>query len=72
MMNEQLEGFLLQIPNLVDQTPSALIDYFIYFMTVMENKDAVTSIDVKQCFKLSRLQEYSNIASYLSRHSKKN
>jgi hypothetical protein len=71
MMNEQLEGFLLQIPNLGDQTPSTLIDYFIYYMTVIGKKEAVASIDVKQCFKLSRLQEYSNIASYLSRHSKK-
>jgi hypothetical protein len=71
MMYEQLEGFLIQIPNLGDQTPSSLIDYFLYFLTVIEKKRAATPAEVKLCFELSRLQKYSNIASYLSRYSKK-
>jgi len=70
-MKEQLESFLLQVPDLSDQTSSALIDYFVYFITVILEEDDATPAGVERCFELSRLQKYSNISSYLSRNSKR-
>ena len=70
-MDEKLESFLLQMPDLSQQTASALIEYFVYFLTVIENDDAATPASVERCFELCRLQKYSNTSSYLSRHSKK-
>jgi hypothetical protein len=70
-MKERLEAFLLQIPNLADQASSTLIDYFVYFLTVIEKEEVATSSGVDRCFDLARIQKYSNIASYLLRNSKK-
>lgn len=70
-MNEQLEGFLLQIPDFGNKKLSILIDYFLYFLTVIENKTKATPAEIELCFDQIHLQKYSNIASYLSRHSKR-
>jgi len=70
-MFDRLDSFVLQIPNLAEQTPAALIDYFVYFLSVIEKKEAVSPADVEKCFEHTRLQKYSNISSYLSRLSKK-
>lgn len=69
-MNEKLESFLLQVPDVGNQSPANLIDYFVYYLTVIENNNAVQSADVEACFNLSRLKKYSNIPAYLSRNSK--
>ena len=69
-MNEKLDNFLLQVPDLDTQTPASLIDYFVYYLTVIESKDAVQASDVEACFSLSRLNKYSNIPAYLSRSFK--
>lgn len=69
-MNEKLDNFLLQVPDLETQTPANLIDYFVYYLTVIESKDTVQASDVEPCFSLSRLTKYSNIASYLSQNAK--
>ena len=70
-MDERLEGFLPQIPNLGDQTASSLIEYFVYFLTVIEKEAGATSAEVERCFDIARIQKYSNTSAYLSRNTKK-
>lgn len=70
-MNDQLEAFLSQVPNLAEQPSSSLIDYFVYFLTIMSDEDHATPIDVEHCFEDARLQKYSNISTYLSRNAKR-
>lgn len=69
-MTNQLESFLLQIPDLQSQKPANLIDYFVYFSTVIAGQQAVNSNDVETCFEVARLTKYSNIPAYLSRNTK--
>jgi hypothetical protein len=70
-MHEKLDAFLLQIPNLAEQTSSALIDFFVYFITVIEKEDYATPAGIERCFEITKLQKYSNTSSYLSNHAKK-
>lgn len=70
-MKDQLEGFLQQIPNIGEQPSSALIDYFVYFLTVIVKEEAATPAGVERCFEISKLQKYSNIPSYLSHNTKR-
>lgn len=70
-MNEKLESFILQIPDLQAKTSSTLIDYFVYFITVILEEEAATPAGVERCFEVGRLQKYSNIAAYFSKHSKR-
>ena len=70
-MKEKLESYLLKIPSHQEMASSELIDYFIYFLTVIDDVNAVQASDIDACFSLTRLDKYSNISAYLSRHSKK-
>jgi len=70
-VKEKLESFILQIPELGDRKPADLIDYFVYYLNVIEEKGDVKPIDVMECFELTNLSAYSNVSSYLSRHSKR-
>jgi hypothetical protein len=70
-VKDKLEAYLLKVPSYQEKAPSELIDYFIYFLTVLEKNETVKSSDIDACFSLSRLEKYSNISSYLSRNSKK-
>ncbi len=70
-MNEKLESFILQIPDLQSKTSSTLIDYFVYFITVILEEETATPAGVERCFEVGRLQKYSNIAAYLSKCSKR-
>jgi len=70
-MKEQLDEFLQQIPKLNEQTSGSLVDYFVYFLTVILEEDTATPTAVERCFEVARLQKYSNISAYLSQNSKK-
>ena len=70
-MNEKLETFIRQIPDFQSKTTSELIDYFVYFVTVILEEDSATPASVERCFEAGQLQKYSNTATYLSRHSKR-
>jgi len=65
-----MESFLRQVPDLEKQTPGELIDFFVYYLTVFENREGVQAANIETCFDLSRLKKYSNIHSYLSSNSK--
>ena len=69
-MNEKLEAYLLQIPDYSALPPSILIEYFVYFLTVLEEKESIQATDIEACFNLTRLKKYSNISAYLSSNSK--
>lgn len=70
-MKEKLDDFISQIPNSNDLSPSSLIDYFAYFLTVLNGEDFATPSGIDYCFEITRLQKYSNTASYLSRNSRR-
>ncbi len=69
-MRDKLEAFLIQIPDLENQTPANLIDYFVCFLNVFADFDEVRPRDVSECFDHARIKRYSNIPDYLSRNSK--
>lgn len=69
-MTSRLEVFLAQVPNLKEQNSAILIDYFAYFLIVVEKREAVKAQDIEICFDLARTTKYSNISTYLSRNSK--
>ncbi len=68
-MLDKLEAYLLQIPELDNRSSAELIDYFVYFLTVIEESDYIQASDVEACFDLSRLKKYSNISAYLSKNA---
>lgn len=70
-MKEDIDEFVQQIPSITEKTPAVLIEYFVYFITVILKEDAATPAGVERCFELVRIQKYSNISSYLSRNSKR-
>ena len=70
-MKDRLESFLQQIPNIAEQSSASLVDYFVYFITVILEDEAATPASIERCFEITKLQKYSNISAYLSRHSKK-
>jgi hypothetical protein len=68
-LNDLLEPFLMQIPNLDNRSPSEMIDYFVYFLTVIKGQEFAKAADVDKCFELSRLSRYSNSSAYLLANS---
>lgn len=70
-MKDKLDSFILQIPDFSNVPKSALIDYFVYFLIAVEEKEHVTPTEIGQCFELLRVEKYSNIPAYLLNYSKK-
>ncbi len=70
-MADSLEAFVLQIPELGEKKPSELIDYFVYYLTVMAGHDGATASQIDGCFDESNLPKYSNTSSYLTRNQKR-
>lgn len=70
-MKDQVDSFVVQIPNVNEQQASSLIDYFAYFLTVIVGETAATASGVDYCFELARIQKYSNTSAYLSKNAKR-
>ncbi|GAH25334.1 unnamed protein product, partial [marine sediment metagenome] len=68
-MREELNAFLAQIPEWQSMSAGGLVNYFVYFLTVVRELEAATASQVSECFALVRLKQYSNIPAYLSRNS---
>ena len=68
-MREQLDAFLVQVPDLVSKTPAGLIEVFVYFLTVIKGQGVCTPSEVEKCFEVSQSQPYSNVPAYLSTNS---
>lgn len=70
-MNERLEAFARQVPDSPSKSAADLIQYFVYFITVLEKESVSTAAGIDRCFEILRIPKYSNISTYLSRHSKR-
>jgi len=70
-VKDDLDEFVQQIPSITEQKPATLIEYFVYFITVIINEGSATPVVVERCFEITRIQKYSNISAYLSRNSKR-
>ena len=69
---EELELFILRIPNFENQSASQLIDYFAFFLQQICAQTAFSAVQIRECFEHLSLRPYSNIPSYLSKNSGKN
>lgn len=58
-----------EITDLAARTPAELVEYFVYFLTVIHAQESAAPSDVEDCFRDSRLKPYSNISAFLGRHS---
>jgi len=70
-MLRKLEAFVQQIPDFQNKRAAELIDYFVYYLTEIAALSSASSHLVESCFTELKLVPYSNVASYLSRYSKK-
>lgn len=70
-MSSPLEAFLKRIPDLPEKKPSELIDYFLYYLTVILGQDASTAKEIDTCFDEVNCLKYSNTSTYLSRNAKR-
>lgn len=70
-MKRNIESFILQVENFDELPKAELIDYFVYFITVINEEDVADSRQLKECFEVLRTEPYSNIPSYLSKKSKR-
>jgi hypothetical protein len=66
-----LEKFVCSIIDFNNISASLKIDFFIYFLTVIENNEGIASKDIGACFDELKISKYSNIPSYLKTNSKK-
>jgi hypothetical protein len=65
----KLEAFALAIPDLAARSAAELIDYFVYYLTVVEKGAFARAAEVATCFSELRIAPYSNISAYLANNS---
>lgn len=65
----ELESFILQVPNFDSISKSGLVDYFVYYLTVIRQQPSASPAEVKNCFERLRIEPYSNISAYLTEKS---
>lgn len=70
-MTDSIESFLFEIPEPSLNSPAALIDYFLYFLTIIKKEESVTPSQIEGCFEEARITKYSNTSAYLGRHSRR-
>lgn len=65
-----LKSFTKQLSDFEDITPADKIDYFAYYLTVEAQMNGFKARDIADCFDQLDLRPYTNIPSYLGKHSK--
>lgn len=70
-MQHKLEDYILQVDNFDGLGKAELIDYFVYFITVINETEVADIRKIKDCFECLRIEPYSNISSYLSQKSRR-
>lgn len=70
-MARSFELFVSQVPDFGDKKTSEVIDYVVYFLTVIEGHESVTAAQIDQCFDDANLTKYSNTSAYLTRGAKR-
>jgi hypothetical protein len=58
----KLEKFVSNIKDFNDISAGGKIDFFLYFLTVVENKEGVNSKEIESCFDALKVSKYSNIS----------
>lgn len=66
-----LDTFAMSIPELASKPASELIDYFVYYLTVITEAPSARPVDIGRCFTDLRIPPYSNVGSYLTRKTAK-
>lgn len=67
---EKLDTFILHIENFLMMTASKKIDFFVYYLLIIQKNDGITPKEIEECFEKLHIQPYSNITQYLSIKSK--
>jgi hypothetical protein len=67
-----LDSFVHKIRGFDSLTPSAKIDYFAYYLTIIKEQAGVKGKDIEDCFDQLIIPKYSNCGQYLKNNSKKN
>lgn len=68
---KDLKEFIAKIPEFYSFGPGRQIKYFIYFLQMEKQYEAVKAKDISICFDFLHINSHSNIPMYLSRGSKK-
>ena len=68
---DEVNDFVLRIPNLQELQQTELVDYFLYFLTVISGKPCAKPSEIEECFRETHLPVYPYIHQYLSRKSSK-
>ena len=66
---DEVNDFVLHVPNLQELQQTELVDYFVYFLTVVSGKPCAKPSEIKECFRTTHLPVYPYIRQYLSRKS---
>lgn len=69
---DELELYILRIPDFKNKTSAQLIDYFAFYLQLISSQNAFTATQIRECFDSLSLHPYSNISSYFSRNCGKN
>lgn len=67
----ELDSFVRQINDFDLLTSSSKIDFFVYFLTIIKEKEGIVAKDIETCFEEIRTTKYSNIPQYLKNNTKK-
>jgi hypothetical protein len=65
----EINDFVSRLPNLQELQSYELVEYFIYFLTVINGKPCVKTPEIEECFRKAHLPAYPHISQYLSRKS---
>ena len=66
---EEIDDFVSCVPSLQELQSYELVEYFIYFLTVINGKPCVKTPEIEECFRKAHLPAYPHISQYLSRKS---
>src|SRR5690348_1537075 len=69
-MTTEAERFYESIPERDAMPVSELVDYFVYFLTVVDERPVASIPEIKRCFDACHLSQLARLPAYLSESSK--
>lgn len=66
-----LEEFVIRIPDFQECSSSRKIDYFSYYLLIVDKQIGVKPSQIRECFNDLHLPPYTNISAYLTTNSKR-
>ena len=67
----ELKGFVSKIPDFSKLDSGKQVQYFVYYLQVEKQFEAVKAKDISACYESLHLNAYSNIPAYLNYYSRK-